>query len=382
MSSVTPEPLPLGDAALVAVDRALGELRRGRVIAVGEGAQGAWRLVAPLETAESVLIAHLLAAPYGAQLALTAERATALGVSSVVGADAVMLGLPQDIDATRLHELGQHWEVEGWRDILRTTLPQGKPADALTLAAVSLCKLAQLLPALLVSSLRRDAIPSQVLAVTVAQIARHDAPLAVDLLRVSEAQVPLRNDHNSRFVVFRDRRDATEHVAVIVGSPDATSIVTTRVHSSCFTGDLMGSLRCDCGEQLQNAVKRLHDVGGGVLLYLAQEGRGIGLANKLRAYQLQDDGLDTVDANRHLGFSDDERDYAIAAAMLRQLGYTRIRLLTNSPHKLRELREQGIDVVDIETLPGTPNEHNARYIQTKHDRAGHFAPDYKTGQSK
>jgi len=151
-----------------------------------------------------------------------------------------------------------------------------------------------------------------------------------------------------------------------------------RAHSSCFTGDLLGSLRCDCGEQLQVAVQRLHEAGGGVLLYLAQEGRGIGLANKLRAYQLQDDGLDTVDADRHLGFSADERSYAIAAAMLRQLGYTRIRLLTNSPHKVRELRARGIDVQEMESLLAPPNEHNERYIRTKRERVGHLIPESGT----
>jgi GTP cyclohydrolase II len=161
---------------------------------------------------------------------------------------------------------------------------------------------------------------------------------------------------------------------VIVGRPDPAGVVPVRAHSSCFTGDLLGSLRCDCGEQLQTAVKRLHEAGGGVLLYLAQEGRGIGLANKLRAYQLQDDGLDTLDADRHLGFSADERSYAIAAAMLRQLGFTRIRLLTNSPHKLRELRARGIDVQEMESLVAAPNVHNERYIRTKRDRAGHFIP--------
>jgi GTP cyclohydrolase II len=150
--------------------------------------------------------------------------------------------------------------------------------------------------------------------------------------------------------------------------------VPVRAHSSCFTGDLLGSLRCDCGEQLQTAVKRLHEAGGGVLLYLAQEGRGIGLANKLRAYKLQDEGLDTVDADRHLGFSADERSYAIAAAMLKSLGYTRIRLLTNSPHKVRELRARGIDVAEIESLLAEPNAHNERYIRTKRDRAGHLIP--------
>jgi GTP cyclohydrolase II len=194
-------------------------------------------------------------------------------------------------------------------------------------------------------------------------------------VRVSEARVPLREAQSSRLVLFRDRRDATEHVAVIVGNPDAASLVPVRAHSSCFTGDLLGSLRCDCGEQLQTAVKRLQDAGGGVLLYLAQEGRGIGLANKLRAYKLQDEGLDTVDADRHLGFRADERSYAIAAAMLKSLGFTRIRLLTNNPYKVRELRARGIEVEQIESLLAPPNEYNERYLRTKRDRAGHLLPD-------
>jgi GTP cyclohydrolase II len=210
--------------------------------------------------------------------------------------------------------------------------------------------------------------------VSISDIERYAQPTEEDVVRVSEARVPLRDAGEAQLVLFRDRRDASEHVAVIVGTPDPAGIVPVRAHSSCFTGDLLGSLRCDCGEQLQTAVQRLHEAGGGVLLYLAQEGRGIGLANKLRAYQLQDAGLDTVDADRHLGFSADERSYAIAAAMLRQLGITRIRLLTNSPHKVRELRARGIDVHAIETLPTTPNVHNERYIRTKRDRVGHLIP--------
>jgi GTP cyclohydrolase II len=273
-----------------------------------------------------------------------------------------------------LRELGSHWEASGWRAALGDAVPHATCADPLSAAAVQLAKSAQLLPALLVTGVLSDAVPSSVLAVRVDQVERYALPGADDLLRVSEARVPLREGEDSRVVLFRDRRDASEHVAVVVGNPDANAVVPVRAHSSCLTGDLLGSLRCDCGEQLQTAVKRLHEQGGGVLLYLAQEGRGIGLANKLRAYQLQDAGLDTVDADRHLGFSADERSYAIAAAMLTQLGFTRIRLLTNSPHKVRELRARGIDVEEMESLLALPNAHNQRYLQTKRDRAGHLIP--------
>lgn len=363
-------PPPQGDPALIAVDRSLGELRRGRGIAVRD-ARG-WRLAVPLETADAELVDYILRQP-GAALVVTGARAAALKVPCESD-EVLLLSLPAGLTPGQVRELGHHWEADGWRTALGGGVPQASCADALCLAAVQLAKGAQLLPALLVTPVQAGTLPANVLAVGIEDVERHAQPREDDLLRISEARVPLREGEDSRLVLFRDRRDASEHVAVIVGQPDASGVVPVRAHSSCFTGDLLGSLRCDCGEQLQTAVKRLHDAGGGVLLYLAQEGRGIGLANKLRAYQLQDDGLDTLDADRHLGFSADERSYAIAAAMLRQLGFTRIRLLTNSPHKLRELRARGIDVQEMESLVAAPNVHNERYIRTKRERAGHFIP--------
>ncbi|MEJ0098894.1 MAG: GTP cyclohydrolase II [Pseudomonadota bacterium] len=369
--SRAPEP-PQGDPALVAVDRALSELRRGRGIVMQDASARSWRLVAPLETADEPLVAHLLAQP-GAALVVTGERAAQLRVPCESD-ELLLLSLPAGVTAAQLMELGRHWEADAWRDVLGLAVPHATCADALATAAVRLAKSAQLLPALLVSDVVTGNVPANVLAVSADQVERHAHPTDEDLIRVSEARVPLREAETSRLVLFRDRRDASEHVAVIVGTPDASGVVPVRAHSSCFTGDLLGSLRCDCGEQLQTAVKRLHDEGGGVLLYLAQEGRGIGLANKLRAYQLQDDGLDTVDADRHLGFSADERSYAIAAAMLKSLGFMHIRLLTNNPYKVRELRARGIDVEEIESLLAPPNEYNKRYLDTKRDRAGHMMP--------
>ena len=359
---------PQGDAALVAVDRAMSELRRGRAVAVA--ADGGWRLAVPLETAAPGLVDFVLQHPAGAGLVVTGERAAALRVPCESD-EVLLLALPPGLSAAQLGELGAHWEAAGWRSALGGAVPHATCADVPCSAAVNLAKSAQLLPALLVTGLQQGPVPEGTLTVDSAQIGRYSQPSDDDLVRVSEARVPLRAAGDARLVLFRDRRDASEHVAVIVGTPDLAGIVPVRAHSSCFTGDLLGSLRCDCGEQLQTAVQRLHEAGGGVLLYLAQEGRGIGLANKLRAYRLQDDGLDTVDADRHLGFSADERSYAIAAAMLRQLGITRIRLLTNSPHKVRELRARGIEVQAIEALPGTPNVHNERYLRTKRERAGH-----------
>ena len=183
-------------------------------------------------------------------------------------------------------------------------------------------------------------------------------------------------DHaiDSRFVVFREKDSDFEHVAVIVGNPDfnGKEPVRVRLHSSCLTGDLFGSLRCDCGDQLRGTVQRLAKDGGGIVLYLSQEGRGIGIANKLRACRRQDAGLDTLDANHALGFRMDERHFEVAAAMLKSLGCTHINLLTNNPAKIAALRDAGIDVVEREGVKGGVNAHNQRYLLTKMKRGGHL----------
>jgi GTP cyclohydrolase II len=187
--------------------------------------------------------------------------------------------------------------------------------------------------------------------------------------------VPLADAEESRIALFRDEHGLGEHVAVVIGNPDLRGVVPVRLHSACLTGDLLGSLRCDCGEQLRSAVRRIAALGGGVLLYLDQEGRGIGLANKLRAYAIQDTGLDTVDADRHLGFHADERNYDVAAALLHELGITRIQLLTNNPQKISALQEHGVEVVGRLPLVASTNTHNERYLRAKRERAGHLAED-------
>ena len=172
-------------------------------------------------------------------------------------------------------------------------------------------------------------------------------------------------------VSFRDPASGEDHVALVIGAFGGEPPLV-RLHSECLTGDVFGSLKCDCGPQLKHALRLIGDAGGGVLLYLRQEGRGIGLANKLRAYQLQDRGLDTVDANRRLGFADDERDYRMAAAMLRALGIDRVRLLTNNPAKVAGLEREGIAVAARIAHHMPTNPHNADYIATKQSRSGHL----------
>jgi GTP cyclohydrolase II len=187
----------------------------------------------------------------------------------------------------------------------------------------------------------------------------------------SEANVPLTNGVSTRFVVFRDAIGASQ-VAIIVGDPDYSEPVPVRLHSACLTGDVFGSRRCDCGDQLKLAVTHLKEAGGGVILYLQQEGRGLGLANKMRAYALQDLGLDTVDANTTLGFDDDERNYDAAARMLEILGCNRVIMLTNNPHKLDGLADAGIEISSRLPLATPIHAHNRRYLSALALRAGHM----------
>ena len=172
-------------------------------------------------------------------------------------------------------------------------------------------------------------------------------------------------------MVFRDAIGGSP-VAIIVGEPDFSRPLPVRLHSACLTGDVFGSRRCDCGDQLKLALTRLEEAGGGVILYLEQEGRGLGLANKMRAYDLQDDGLDTVDANTTLGFDDDERDYGVAARMLEMLGCNSVIMLTNNPGKLDGLADAGIEIFGRMPLNTPINVHNRRYLSAMARRAGHL----------
>jgi len=200
----------------------------------------------------------------------------------------------------------------------------------------------------------------------------YQAAAARSLKIVGEARVPLAGAEQARIVAFRPSDGGTEHLAIIIGEPPRDRPVLTRLHSECFTGDLLGSLRCDCGDQLRGAIAEIGRHGHGILLYLAQEGRGIGLVNKLRAYRLQDSGADTFDANHQLGFDADERVYLPAAEMLRQLGFGEVRLMTNNPAKVEGLVHCGIAVVERVSHVFPANGHNERYLETKAAKFGHL----------
>jgi len=235
-------------------------------------------------------------------------------------------------------------------------------------AAVKLSKLAGLLPAAVVC---RGALRGAV-EVSISEIASYDSEAAASLAVVTRAHVPLEGANDAELVAFRAGDGAPENYAVVIGRPPTSGPVLTRLHSECFTGDLLGSLKCDCGVQLRGAVESIGRAGGGVLLYLAQEGRGIGLINKLRAYRLQDLGFDTIEANERLGFAADERLYAVAARMLALLGYKSVRLLTNNPDKVAGLTQAGITVTERVPHAFPSNEHNRAYLKTKAGKAGHL----------
>ena len=230
------------------------------------------------------------------------------------------------------------------------------------LAAIRLARIAGLLPAYFIHGIEPE------VTITPDAIDRHQSASA--LMLATRARLPVAGAEDAEIVAFRSPDSGDEHVALVIGQPDGTPPLV-RLHSECLTGDVLGSLKCDCGPQLHAAIHAIADSGWGILLYLRQEGRGIGLVNKLRAYQLQDQGFDTVDANTRLGFAVDARDFGVAARMLQLLGQDRVRLLTNNPAKVAGLEAAGVTVVERvpHSLPANP--HNERYLATKRDRTGH-----------
>jgi GTP cyclohydrolase II len=231
-------------------------------------------------------------------------------------------------------------------------------------AALDLARSAGLLPALWVLD---SAVGDQ--AISIDDIERERREPSIEI--VARARLPLDRMPPTQIVAFRASDDGQEHVALLIGAFGGQPPLV-RLHSECLTGDVFGSLKCDCGPQLQEALRIIGEAGGGILVYLRQEGRGIGLANKIRAYSLQDRGLDTVDANRRLGFGDDERDYRHAAAILRALGVNEVRLLTNNPDKVAGLEQAGIKVAERVGHQMPANPHNADYLATKRKRSGHL----------
>ena len=389
------DPRALPPARLRVVHRAATDLRRGIPVCLtgsvpggsvpggsvpGGDEAGVALLVLAAETAHPPGLAEFLA-PIAAPpvLLLAPVRAASVlrrPVAAPAGADpteAVALALPPALLAPE--PLARLADPTLEQDLPVAPEPAETPgfAPGLAPAALALAKLARLLPAVLAAKLPADAAPPPgVLSVPAADVLAYRPAAALSLRRLTEAQVPLSAAPDARIVIFRPEDGGSEHLAILVGNPAAESAPLVRLHSECFTGDLLDSLRCDCGAQLRGAIARMAEAGAGVLLYLAQEGRGIGLASKLRAYTLQDRGLDTLDANRALGWEADERNFLLAATMLESLGISRVRLLTNNPDKLSGLAACGIEIAGREPHAFAPNGINDEYLATKARRFGHL----------
>lgn len=388
---------PSTQKILRSLNRAAGDLRRGQALFLsdskdgvesvngGSGLSGSTPglLIFSLDHADSTTFDLLASArpKKAVQLVLTGMRAHRLGLSAHADGRDIAVTLPPTagLDWARFIAMA-NWEE---REAPSTAVEE---ASVLGVAALKLAKSAACLPALLAQSMtwqEAEAALPGILAVQAADAGQLHHLQAVSLKRLGTTPVPLDSIGTAQFHVFRSGDGNDDHIAIELGErPSAVALPLgdengplVRLHSACLTGDIFHSRKCDCGPQLNAALESMAAHGHGVLLYLAQEGRSIGLTNKLRAYMLQDAGMDTVDANRALGYGDDEREYEVAAAMLRAMGFDRVRLMTNNPEKIDALRRAGVDVIEQVPLIVGLSPENIRYLKTKATRSGHILPD-------
>ncbi|MDN3712791.1 GTP cyclohydrolase II [Paracoccus cavernae] len=342
------------------VSRARTDLRMGLPVVVGD------YLAAAVETLSAPRLAEMRALGPAA-LAVTDWRAATLK-ARVYDGDLARIALPAEADLAWLRAIAD--PAGDLMTPLKGPLQSLRGGDSEPhRAAIALAKSAQLLPAVLMVAISAPhagltALPA---AATLAQLTTE-----VHLAPVAAARLPLAAAQNSKLHIFRPDNGEIEHYAVEIGDPPRDQPVLARLHSACYTGDVLGSLKCDCGPQLHAALDAMGQNGAGVLLYLNQEGRGIGLANKMRAYSLQNQGFDTVDANHRLGFEDDERDFRIGAEILRRLGFSTVRLMTNNPRKVTTLESHGITVAERVPLVTPTNRFNEHYLAIKADKSGHL----------
>ncbi|MCB5408795.1 GTP cyclohydrolase II [Pseudogemmobacter faecipullorum] len=368
-SAPSPALAALGPGVTERLARARGDLRMGvPVVLAGDGEAA---LAVAIEALDPARLAGLraLGTP---ELALTGHRAETLKAFACDG-DIARIAVPASADTAWLRAIADP------QDDLR--VPMKGPvrglyggSGALHRAAVLLAKSARLLPAALLVKIPDPLALAGEYGLTFLRLDETLPAMSrlVPLDDVVAARLPMALAGAGRLHIFRPDDGGDEHYAIEIGQPSRDLPVLTRLHSACFTGDVLGSLKCDCGPQLHAALSQMGEAGGGVLLYLNQEGRGIGLANKMRAYSLQDQGFDTVEANHRLGFEDDERDFRIGAELLRGLGFSQVRLLTNNPRKVAMLDSCGLKVVERVPLQVGKTRENAAYLATKAAKSGHL----------
>lgn len=345
--------------------RARADLRMGVPVVLDGGA-----LVLAAETLDAARLADLRTLGGQAVLAVTGRRAQTLKARAYDG-DIARIMLPPDATLSWVRAVAD--PADDLRAPMKGPLRTVREGAAdLHRAAIAMVKAARLLPAAVVLGLDdATGFATQNNLTLVPADAALDTGLS-PLNPIISARLPLDVSEAGRLHIFRPDDGAEEHYAVEIGQPDRSKPVLSRLHSACFTGDLLGSLKCDCGPQLRGALAQMGTEGVGVLLYLNQEGRGIGLANKMRAYSLQDQGFDTVEANHRLGFEDDERDFRIGAEILKRMGFGAVRLLTNNPAKVARMQACGITVTERVPLKVGENQHNYAYLATKAAKSGHL----------
>ncbi|MFG6565216.1 GTP cyclohydrolase II [Sulfitobacter sp. 1A13421] len=350
--------------------RARADLRMGVPVILADGAQAA--LVLAAETLTAQRLADVLALGGAPVLAITARRAETLKARAYDGNLARVL-LPEGATPAWVQSIAD--PADDLRAPMKGPLQTARGGDTEAhRAAIDLVKAARMLPAALVLDLPQGADFARTHGLTLIDLTAA-APILAErsaLHPVVNARLPMEVSEAGRLHIFRPEDGGEEHYAIEIGRPARDTPVLCRLHSACFTGDLMGSLKCDCGPQLRAALAQMGGEGHGVLLYLNQEGRGIGLANKMRAYSLQDQGFDTVEANHRLGFEDDERDFRLGADILRSMGFSAVRLLTNNPRKVGMMEQSGIAVNERVPLAVGENRHNSAYLATKAAKSGHL----------
>ena len=363
--------------AYMKIDRACAELRRGGTVMLrlANGEACVFRAAELLRDGDEQTLNRMTGS--GVMLVLTDHRIASLGRHLRDAHSCATIPISgQPIESLVEFVIGNPEDTHLQSDLSIIGERHGSLADVTT----RLLRIAKLIPAATMARLptrdtlfqNRLAQDQNILIVEMRDLDKYADQAAQGLKVAARAKVPLAIDPDAEIVMFRADVGGEEHFAVLVGGVVPEGAPLVRLHSQCVTGDVLGSLKCDCGDQLQAALRHMAENGGGVLIYLAQEGRDIGLLNKMRAYALQDGGFDTIDANHALGFGTDERLFLPASKILGELGISKVRLLTNNPDKIAQLEDAGISVVERVPLAVNSNIHNAKYLATKRDRTGHL----------
>ncbi len=360
--------MPLMPTPMELAARARADLRMGVPVVLGAGGRAALVSAAETVTPERLAAQRALG---DTVLAITPRRAETLKARAYSDSVARVI-LPRDAMLDWIRAVADPAD-DLMQPMKGPLLTERGGDETIPRAAIALTKGAQLLPAALVTPVSDG--PATAAANGLTWLDLTDLPnlwAPGVLAEVSAARVPMRASRAGRLHVFRPDDGGEEHYAVEIGRPDRAEPVLARIHSACFTGDVLGSLKCDCGPQLNAALQAMGESGAGVLLYLNQEGRGIGLANKMRAYSLQDQGFDTVEANHRIGFEDDERDFRLGSEILRQMGFSAVRLMTNNPRKVSMMETAGVRVVERIPLIVGQTDDNRAYLATKAAKSGHM----------